>query len=93
MAQEIHDEKLQRHPGILLVIGRNDVPGRVVFIRALNSILVGRHVLIPIGALLNISRVVFPELVFPLRALQQILLLGFLGQVKEDFDDLDSPGR
>lgn len=92
VAQHVDHEELQRHAGVLLIVRGDDVPRRVVLVRALDGVLIRRHVVIPVRTLLHIGGIVLPVLVLALGALEQVFLLGFLGQVQEHLDHLD-PAR
>jgi hypothetical protein len=74
-------------PGIFLIIGGNDVPGRVMGAGRAQASLIGLLVMLPIFPLVNVREAKFPILVRLINALEESLSLLCLRQVKEELDD------
>ena len=75
---------------ILLVVGGNDIPGRVPGACRTEAFFIGLHVLLPEFPLLNVPKAQFPILFLLIDALKETLSLFFLGEVEEESDDTGS---
>ncbi len=75
------------------VVGGNDVPRRVLGGGLLNHFLVSFLIILPEAALLNVGHGKLPILFGIFEALEEALLLFFLGEMKEEFADDDAVAR
>ena len=69
--ERIKDNLGNNQPGILLVIGGNDVPGRVMGAGRVQASLISLHVLLPVFPLVNVREAEFPVFVRLINALQE----------------------
>ena len=86
--ERIKDNLGDNQPGIVLVVSRNDVPGRVMGACRVQASLINLHVMLPVFSLVNVREAEFPVLVRLINALEKSLSLFVLRQVEEDLDDL-----
>src|ERR1035441_5569443 len=84
--ERIKDNPGNNQPGILLIIGGNDVPRRVMGACRVQASLISLHVLHPVFPLMNICEAEFPVLVRFIDALEESLSLFFLRKVEEYLD-------
>src|ERR1035437_5383387 len=77
-------------PSVFLVIGGNDIPGRVPGACRTEAFLIRLHVLLPEFPLLNIRKAEFPVLFRHIDALKKTLSLFLLREVEEILDDAGS---
>ena len=61
--ESIKDNLGNNQPGVLFVIGGNDVPGRVPGAGRVQASLISLHVLLPVLPFVNVCRAEFPILV------------------------------
>src|ERR1017187_3208948 len=73
-------------PGILLIVGGNDVPGRVMGACRVQASLISLHVMLPVFPLVDVREAEFPILVRLINATEESLSLLFLRKVEEYFD-------
>jgi hypothetical protein len=73
-------------PGILLVIGGNDVPMRMVGTCRVEALLISLHVLLPVFPLVNVRQAEFPVLVGHIDTLEKPLSLFVLRKVEEELE-------
>ena len=85
--KRIQDNLGNDQPGILLIIGGNDVPGRVMGAGRGQASLISSHVMLPVLPLVNVRDAEFPVLVRLINALEESLSLLCFRQVQEEFDD------
>ena len=85
--ERIQDNLGNNQPGIFLIIGGNDIPGRVMGAGRGQASLISLHVMLPVFPLVNIREAEFPVFVRLINALEESLSLFVLRQVKEDLDD------
>jgi hypothetical protein len=81
--EHIKDNSGNYQPGIVFIIGGNDVPRGVMSAGRLQTILVSLHVVVPIFPLVNVSQAEFPVLVLFVDALKESLSLFALRQVEK----------
>ena len=74
-------------PGVFLVVGGNNVPGRGARTGGLEALCIGFHVVVPRLALLDIGSTEFPVLVRIIDALDEALALFLARQMQEKLDD------
>ena len=86
--KRIEDNLGNNQPGILLVIGGHDIPGRVRGAGRAQAILIRLHVMLPVFPLLHIRQAEFPVFVRLINARAEAFPLFVFGQVEEEFDDL-----
>src|ERR1035437_7282215 len=77
-------------PSVFLVIGGNDIPGRVPGACRTEVFLIRLHVLLPEFSLLNIRKAEFTVLFRHIDALKKTLSLFLLREVEEKLDDAGS---
>ncbi len=65
-------------PGVLLVVGRHDVPGRRFCAGGAQTGLIGLHILLPVISFLNVGQAEFPVLFRFVDAFEKALPLLFL---------------
>ena len=87
VVERIEDDLGHDQPGILLVIGRNDLPGRVPRARRAQAFLVRFHVRLPVVTLAHVGLAELPVLVRLLDAGQEALPLFVLREVEEELED------
>src|ERR1039457_1411674 len=85
--ERIQDNLGNNQPGIFLVVGRNNVPGRVMGAGGVQAGLICLHVMLPVFPLVNVGEAEFPVLVRMIDALEESLALFFLRKVEKYFDD------
>src|SRR5262245_59906726 len=76
-----------------LVVGRYDVPGRMLRRGIADHVLVGLHVVVPVLALLDVAGRELPVLFGVLEPFQKALLLLLPGDVQEELTDDDAVAR
>src|SRR6202035_2336492 len=72
------------------IVGGHDIPRRLGGGRGANNILVGSHVIVPEGSLLDVVSRELPVLLRVLKSLKKTLLLLFLGDVEEKLTNDDA---
>src|SRR5665647_3197855 len=77
-------------PSVFLVVGGNDIPGRVPGACRTEAFLIRLHVLLPEFSLLNIRKAEFPVLFRHIDALKETPSLFLLREVEEKLDDAGS---
>src|SRR5690242_20765143 len=77
--QRVEDDLGDDQPGIGLVVGGNDIPGRMLAAGGRQALLIGLHIVLPVFALLHIAGAELPVLVRLVDAGQEALALFFLG--------------
>ncbi len=85
--ERVDDRAGHDQPREPLVIGRHDVPRRVVAGGVLDHVLVGVLIVVPEVALLGVGHRELPVLVLLLQAFEEALLLLALGHVEEELED------
>ena len=75
-------------PGVLFIIGGNDVPGCMMGACRAQALLVRLRVMLPEFSFVNVREAEFPILVRLIYTLEEALSLFVLRQVKKDFDDV-----
>jgi hypothetical protein len=85
--ERIQDNLGNSQAGVFLIVGGNDVPGRVMGACRAETGLIRLHVLLPIFPLMHVRQTEFPVLVGFIDALEEPLSLLFLREVKEKLDD------
>ncbi len=86
----IQQERLDGQTCVPLAVGGHDEPRRLGGRGAREHRLVGRHVLVPQAALIDVAGVVLPMLVGSVQPLPQPALLLVGGDVQHHFDDADA---
>ena len=76
--ERIQDNLGNNQPGILLIIGGNDVPRCVMGARRAQTSFIGVRVLLPVFPLVNVREAEFPVFVRLINALEESLSLLFL---------------
>src|ERR1035438_5193555 len=84
--ERIQDNLGNNQPGILLIVGGNDVPGRVMGACRVQASLLSLHVMLPVFPLVDVREAEFPILVRLINATEESLSLLFLRKVEEYFD-------
>ncbi len=84
--ERIQDNLGNSQAGVFLIVGGNDVPGRVMGACRLQASLVSLHVVLPVFPLVNVRGAELPVLVRLINALEESLSLLFLRKVEEYFD-------
>src|SRR5664279_1705539 len=74
--------------GILLVIGRDDIPGRVLGAGRVQASLKRLHILLPVLPLMNVREAELPVLLRIINPLAESLALFVLREMEEDLDNL-----
>jgi hypothetical protein len=74
-------------PGVLLVVGGNDIPGRFASGCNTEAFLKSRHIAFPELSLLNVGEAEFPILVRLIDALKKAFSLLVFRQVEIEFDN------
>ena len=90
--ERVEDNLGYDQSSILLVVGGNDIPGRITGACRTEAFLIGLHVLLPEFPLLDVRKAEFPILFRLVDACQETLSLFFLGEVEEELDDTGSVG-
>ena len=85
--QRIEDDLRNDQPGVLFVIGGDDIPGCGCGARCTQACLIRLPVVIPQFPLSDVSETEFPVLRRFINALEQALSLFVLRQVEEELDD------
>ena len=85
LPKPVQDNLRNDQPGVLLVVGRHDVPRRVAGAGCAQALLIRLHVLLPVFPFLNIGEAEFPVLFRFINARQEALSLFLLGKMEEDF--------
>ena len=83
----IQDNFGNNQPGILLVIGGDDIPRRVSSAGRGQAVLISLHVMLPVFPLVNVRETDFPVLVRLINAREEAIPLFVLGQVQKTFND------
>src|SRR5664279_3860697 len=83
----IEQDSGDNEPGIVLVVGRNDVPRGELGAGRAQAFIVGLHVLLPEIPLLNIRQAEFPVLLRFIDPRQKALALLLLRQMQVELDD------
>ena len=86
--ESIDNDPGNDQPGIPLVIGRNDVPWRLVSARGAETFFIGRDILFPERPLVYVGRAEFPIFVRFVDPLEESLSLLFPRKMKEDLDNV-----
>src|SRR5450759_4878779 len=85
-AKCIEDDLRDNEPGVVLVVGRDDVPERVERTRRVQAFLKSLHVLLPVGPLVNVRKAELPVLLGRVDAITKAVRLLALRQMQEDLD-------
>ena len=88
--ERIKDNLRYDQPSILFVVGRNDIPGRVLRACRTQAFLKGLHIILPEFPLFYIRHAEFPILLRLVDACEESLSLLVLREVKEELDDAGS---
>ena len=86
--ERIKDNPRNNQSGILLIVGGNDVPGRVMGTCRAQTGPISLHVMLPVFPLVNVREAEFPVLIGLINSLEESPSLFFLGEMEEY---LDSP--
>ena len=73
--------------GVILIIGRNDVPMRLMRGGGVPALLISVHIILPVSALVNIRETQLPVLVRSINAREEALPLFILRKVRKSFND------
>src|ERR1700722_15989976 len=73
-------------PGILLIVGGDDEPGRVMSAGSTQALLIRVHVILPEFPLVNVRHAEFPVLLRFVDAFEETLSLFVARKMKEYFD-------
>jgi hypothetical protein len=84
----IHDDVGDDEPRILLIVGRDDVPGCVMSTCGVKALLAGLHVVFPVSPFVNVCSVEFPILSRLIDALKESLSLLFIRKMRPYLDSL-----
>ena len=76
--ERIQDNLGNNQPGILLIIGGNNIPGSVMGAGRVQASLISLHVILPVFPLVNIREAEFPVFVRLINALEESLSLFVL---------------
>src|ERR1019366_8052761 len=85
--ERIEDNLRYNQPGVLFVVGGNDIPGSVACACGAEALLIRRHVMIPKLPLRDIRSAEFPVLFRRIDAFEKALSLLLLREVQEELDD------
>ena len=85
--ERIKDNLGDNQPGILLVIGGDDVPGRVMVAGRVQASLISLHVLLPVFPLVNIRSAELPVFVWLIDAREKSHSLFLVRKVEEYLDN------
>ena len=83
LLQRVHHDVGDGEMGEPLVIGGNDVPGRVRGAGVVDHVLVGGHVVVPAQPLVQVGLGKFPVLSRVIQSLQKSLLLLLFGDMQK----------
>src|SRR6266404_4019624 len=85
--ERIENDLRNDQPGVLLVIGGDDIPGRFASACRTEALLKSRHIALPELSLLNIGKAEFPIFVRLIDALKKAFSLLVFRQVEIEFDN------
>src|SRR5665647_1439122 len=84
----VEDDLGDDESGVLFVVGGHYVPGRAIGAGRVQAGLVGLHVLVPVGPLMDVREAELPVFVGRVNSSAETVCLLGLRQVQEDLDDL-----
>jgi len=85
--ERIKDNPGNYQAGILLVVGWNDVPRRVVGARPIHAVFISLHVMVPIPSLVNVCKAELPVLFRFLNSFEKTFSLFVFRKVEEKLNN------